>query len=216
MQIDYAHVDTSKARLKRSYLELCLKYDREEIYPQFVASNAHLSRRTFYRHYPNLTALRAEAFEDALPCAFCKRVYEERETIPLEVASDGIIRFYEERPLATRVFLGHDVDREFEFQTAKLLKILFKGLIERSFVFDEAQADVLTESLTYARLSLIRLWAQRGCTPSLSEMNLLADNVMEPSFWVQIARSIDPVYGKRVYSQQDLESYPWHPEGDYR
>jgi len=216
MQGDYAHSESSKARLKRSYLELYLKQNGKDVYPSLVAQNAHMSRRTFYRHYPNLAALRAEAFDDALPREFCQRVYSERATIPLEIASDGIIRFYEERPLATRVFLGHDVDREFEFETAKLLKLLFRGLVERSFILDSSQADVLMESLTYARLSLIRLWAQRGCTPSLSEMNRLADNVMERSFWVQIARAIDPEYGKLSFTSDELSLYPWHPEGEYR
>lgn len=216
MQGDYEHSETSKARLKRSYLELCLALDSGEVYPALVAQNAQMSRRTFYRHYPNLAALRAEAFDDALPRGFCQRVYAERKTIPLEVASDGIIRFYEERPLATRVFLGHNVDRDFEFETARLLKLLFRGLVERSFVLDDAQADVLMESLTYARLSLIRLWAQRGCTPSLSEMNRIADNVMERPFWVQIARAIDPAYGKLAFTPEELSLYPWYPEGDYR
>ena len=204
MNLDYAHDESSRALLKRSYLALCLKHDQQEVYPPLVASNAHMSRRTFYRYFPNLAALRAEAFEDALPREFCQRVYNERETIPLEIASDGIIRFYEERPLATRVFLGHNVDRNFEYETARLLKILFKGLIERSFVLGEAQADVITESLTYARLSLIRLWAQRGCSPSLSEMNRLADNVMECSFWTQIALAIDPAHGKRAFANDEL------------
>lgn len=207
--MDYEDQYSTKAALKRAYLEICLDEASPFPSPALIAQRANVSRRTFYRHFADVRALREEAFVDALPYEICMRVHDEKRTIPLEEASDAIIDFFEQRPLATRVFLGHKVDQAYEHEVARLLKILFKALIERSFVLDDDKLDCLAESLTYARLSLIRLWAQKNGSLSLWDMNLLADNVMERGFWVQIAEAAKEDGDRALPTDLDSPRYPW-------
>lgn len=214
-KVDYHNMDTTRALLKRAYLRLCLERGASDVYPAQVAYTAGFSRRTFYRHFASIQAIRAEALEDALPYKICNLVELNKDTIPLEQASDRIIGFFQDHPLATAVFLGKEVDAAFEAKLIALLRQLFRALLERSFDLAEEDLELLVEMLAHARLSLIRLWGRRCCLqhggsfPSLYEMNMLADNVLEKDFWVQIAVAAEEDKGKKRINREECMKYPW-------
>ena len=209
---DYSGSEATQDIIKRAYLELCLERGKANVYPSDIVRRANFSRRTFYRHFNDINQLHNDVFEDALPRDVCLDVHNRRDTIPLEEVTDNIIPFFEKRPLATRFFLGQDEDIEYKLEVARLLKILFAALITRSFELDPDDLDSLSEALTYARLSLITLWAHKGADhapQSLRWMNQIAGNVMEEPFWVQIAAAASPGCAKKSFSKQDLANYPW-------
>lgn len=206
---DYKGSEQPSDHLKRAYLELCLEVGQKNVSPTLIAKHTSYSRRSFYRYYKDVESLRAEAIEDALPRELCLNVYATKNDIALENASDEIIAFFENRPLATSVFLGENVDPYYENELTGLLSILFRALIERTYDLTPDDLACLTEYLTSARMALIRMWARNRCSASLSRMNVLADNLFERGFWCDVARANQPDQARLTVTKEDLQVYPW-------
>lgn len=172
---------------------------------------ASCSRSSFYRRFDSLDDVKEAVIAENTCLAPCRYIARNVEQIPLETATDLIVRFFEERADAVTVLLNSPLREEYCERQVAALKPMFAILIARALDTTPIQLDFIAELIARNRVEMVRLWTERGRSIGLGQINKLWENVVEEALWNPVAFQAPGLGGPypRTKTERHLYDYPW-------
>lgn len=178
-----------------------------------LCERAGYSRSTFYRTFYSLDDVLEELENEALPTDAMNTLLENADEISMETITNIFLSSLTWRKDFYRVLFLHDSNNRFFDKCRKLMFPVFRSQAQRVFDMSDFEYDIMTEYLTSAKVTLLRMWAVHPTELSLGRITKVTDSALEGALWDRV----DEAYhckkeGKpfhRTSIQELSEQRPW-------
>ncbi|MEF2655407.1 MAG: TetR/AcrR family transcriptional regulator [Eggerthellaceae bacterium] len=151
-----------------------------------LCARAGYSRSTFYRTFYSLDNVLEELEDTALPTDAMDTLLENANDIGMETFSKVFLSSLTWRKDFYRVLFLHDKESRFFNKCRKLMFPVFKSQVQRVLDMTEFEYNVLTEYLTTAKVTLLRMWAVHPSELSLAHITKITDSTLEGALWDKV------------------------------
>lgn len=182
--------ESESAEVRNNFVEALLRIYRAR--PVGEASVAELcakagySRSTFYRYFDSLDQAHEALEERAVLTKALEKLQADGQRASMEEVTNLFLAALSGNRELYGILFSRDATGRFFNRLKDAMKPVFRTQAERAFDMTPFEYDVLTEYLTTAKLSLLRMWALWPTDLDLSYMTKITDSTIESGLWDRV------------------------------
>lgn len=179
-----------------------------------VAAEAGYSRSSFYRSFESVYDLLTLVEKRATPTREFSYLADNSETVTMEEFTNVILEALVRRERLIRMLTRHSEDNRFYERFSKALKPAMRGQIERVYILEPADYDMMAEYITAAKVTLMRYWASNDMRPEeIARLTQVTDAMFEGLLWERVDEASRAQQAGEPYERTPLsyfaERYDW-------
>lgn len=196
-----------------AFFTLYATHEAKDISVALLCDHAGYSRSTFYRQFESIDDVLA-ALEDAVvPRDVMDGLLVRADEIGMREITSGFLETLAGHKYEYRVLLARDHSMRFFRKLKDAMKPVFRSQAERAFDMTDFEYDVLAEYVTYAKLSLLRMWALSNEDYDLAYLTKITDSTLEGALWDLVEQAhqcqLEGRTFKRVTIDELAQTRPW-------
>lgn len=178
-----------------------------------LADRAGYSRSTFYRSFESVYDVLRIVEIEATPYTGMQYLLDHANTVCMDQITNAFLEFFEKKGKLARMLMRHENDNRYAERLHDCIMPVFRSQVERVYIMQPEEYDVLAEHVTSSKITLLRLWAQDTIPMGLGHMTQITDAVLEGGLWERVEDAAKAAAAGRPYERTPFsyftQKYSW-------